>query len=112
MGLPDDEVEQLVNANARRLRSFADLNTAMLIEIVRVCRQQGFAYHDERLLKGVSGVAVPVADNSGKILGAICITAMVPILESEVIYEVVARLRREAAKIQVLLVKDVGSKSS
>lgn len=108
MVLPDDEVEQLVSANARRLRSFADLNTAMLIEIVRICRQQGFAFHDERLLKGMSGVAVPVADNSGKILGAISITAMVPILESEVIYEVVARLRREAAHIQALLVKDVG----
>ena len=108
MSLPDEEVEQIVNTNAGRLRTFADVNTKMLLEIVRLCRRQGFASHDARLLKGVSGVAVPLTNMSGEILGAISISALLPVLEQEFLYEVVARLRREAAHIQALLVKDVG----
>lgn len=108
MNLPDEEVEQLVNANASRLRTFAEVNTKMLLEIVRLCRRQGFASHDARLLKGVSGVAVPLTDASGEILGAISISALLPKLEQESLYEIVARLRREATHIQALLVKDVG----
>lgn len=108
MNLPDEEVEHLVNVNAGRLRTFAELNTKMLFEIVRLCRRQGFAAHDERLLKGVSGVAVPVTDDSGETLGAISISALVPKLEQESLYEIVARLRREASHIQTLLMKDVG----
>ncbi len=106
--LPDAEVEQIVMANARRLRTFADVNTKMLLESVRLCRQQGFASHDERLLKGVSGVAVPVTDNSGLILGAISISALLPRIEQELLYEIVAKLRREAKIIQTLIVNDVG----
>lgn len=108
MNLPDAEVEHLVDANARRLRTFAELNTQMLLEIVRLCRRQGFASHDERLLKGVSGVAVPVTDVTGETLGAISISALVPKLEQESLYEIVARLRREASHIQTMLTKDVG----
>ena len=108
MNLPDDEVEQIVMSNARRLRTFADVNTRMLLESVRMCRQQGFASHDERLLKGVSGVAVPLTDNGGLILGAISISALLPRIDQEKLYEIVAKLRREARIIQSLLLKDVG----
>ncbi len=106
--LPDAEVEQIVVANARRLRAFADVNTRMLLESVRLCREQGFASHDERLLKGVSGVAVPVTDSSGVILGALSISALLPRIEQESLYEIVAKLRREAKIIQGLIVNDVG----
>jgi DNA-binding IclR family transcriptional regulator len=106
--LLDEEVEQIVTANARRLRTFADVNTKMLLESVRLCRQQGFASHDERLLKGVSGVAVPVTDSSGLVLGAISISALTPRIEQESLYEIVAKLRREAKIIQQLIVNDLG----
>ncbi len=106
--LPDAEVEQIVMANARRLRAFAEVNTNMLLESVRLCRQQGFASHDERLLKGVSGVAVPITDNSGLILGALSISALVSRIDQEALYEIVAKLRREAKIIQTLIVNDVG----
>ena len=111
MGLTNQEVELIVSANARRMRSFADLNTSMLIEIVRLCREQGFASHDRRLLKGVSGVAVPLADAKGQVLGAISITASMPTLATEVIYEILATLRREALHIQALLGRGQGQAS-
>lgn len=108
MILPDEEVERIVVLNARRLRTFADVNTKILMETVSLCRRQGFAYHDERLIKGVSGVALPLIDGVGEILGALSISALLPKLESEVIDEIIARLRPEALHIQGLLMKDVG----
>lgn len=108
MHLPDQEIEHLVHVNAGRLRTFADVNTKMLLEIVRMCRRQGFVSHDARLLKGVSGVAVPLMDASGEILGALSVSALLPKLEPESLYDILARLRREAAHIQGLLVRDVG----
>jgi len=108
MSLPDVEVEQIVLSNARRLSTFADVNTRMLLECVRVCRLQGFASHDERLLKGVSGVAVPLRDSGGLILGALSISALLPRIQPEDLYEIVAKLRKEALIVQGLLLTDVG----
>jgi DNA-binding IclR family transcriptional regulator len=106
--LEDVEVEQIVLSNARRLRSFGDINTRMLLESVKICRERGFASHDERLLSGVSGVAVTITDGGGEVLGAISISALQPRLSNEELYEIVSKLRREAKIIQGLIGNDVG----
>lgn len=108
MSLPDEEVERIVVVNARRLRNFADVNTKTLLETVLLCRRQGFASHDERLLKGVCGVAVPLFDNVGEILGALSISALLPKLNDEAVLDIVASLRYEATHIYGLLSKDAG----
>lgn len=106
--LSDEEVSQIVTANARRIRKYADINTGILLENVNLCRQRGFAYHDHRLLNGVSGIAVPITDESGLILGAISISSFAPSIEHELTYEIVAKLRKEAKIIQSLIVTDIG----
>ena len=80
----------------------------MLLEWVQISRQQGFASHDERLLKGVSGAAVQVTDSSGTILGAISVSALVPKLDPAALSDIVSILGREARLIQGLLTKDIG----
>lgn len=106
--LEDEEVEEIVIANARRLRNFGDINTKMLLESVKICRERGFAFHDERLLAGVSGVAVTITDGSGEVLGAISISALQARLSNEELYEIVSKLRREAKIIQGLVGTDIG----
>lgn len=106
--LSDVEVEQIVLANARRLRKFGDINTKMLLESVKICRERGFAYHDERLLHGVSGVAMTVCDSDQVTLGAISISALQPRMGSEKLYAIAAKLRREVEIIQALVISDVG----
>lgn len=108
MSLEDREVEKIVTANARRFKSYAPINIQMLLEWVRIARQQGFASHDERLLKGVSGAAVQVTDSSGTILGAISVSALVSRLDPAALSDIVSMLRREARVIQGLLTKDIG----
>lgn len=108
MNLPDDEVTKIVMKNARRLRSFADMNISTLLESVKLCRSQGFASHDERILRGHSGAAVPITDVAGNILGAISITAVVPSISQEELYGIISILRKEAKNIRSLLSDDIG----
>jgi DNA-binding IclR family transcriptional regulator len=108
MNLPDNEVSNIVMKNARRLRSFADVNIATLLESVKLCRSQGFASHDERLLRGHSGAAVPIIDVAGHILGAISITVASPRISQEELYEIVSTLQKESKNIKSLLSDDIG----
>lgn len=108
MNLPDDEVAKIVMKNARRLRSFADMNISTLLESVKLSRLQGFASHDERLLRGHSGAAVPIIDEVGHILGAISITVITPSISQEKLYEIISILQKEAKNIKTLLRGDIG----
>lgn len=108
MNLPDSEVTNIVMKNVRRLRSFADMNIETLLESVKLCRSQGFASHDERLLRGHSGVAVPIIDVAGHTLGAISITSDSPRISQEKLYEIVSILQKESQNIKSLLRDDIG----
>ena len=108
MLLPDEEVSSIVMKNARRLRSFADTSVITLLESVKLCRVQGFASHDEHLLRGHSGAAVPITDAAGHVLGAISATAPLPRIPSEKLYEVVSVLQKEAKIIKSILIDDIG----
>jgi DNA-binding IclR family transcriptional regulator len=106
--LNDDEVSQVVMSNARRLRTFADVNVGMLLKQANICREQGFATHDESLLRGVSGVAICLSDSHGVVVGAISISALVPRLEKAEVTEILKALRAEARVIEKLLRHDLG----
>lgn len=108
MHLSDDEVLKIVMKNARRLRSFADTNTSTILENVKLCRSQGFASHDQRILRGHSGAAVPILDVAGNILGAISITVAAPSIPQQELYEIISILRKESKNIKTLLSSDIG----
>lgn len=108
MSLEDREMEKIVTANLRRYKSYAPVSAQMLLERVRLSRQQGFASHDERLLRGVSGAAVQVTDAGGIVLGAISVSALLPTLDDSALQNIVSRLSRETKIIQGLLTQDVG----
>jgi len=105
MLLKDDEVTDIVRKNTLRLRSFADMNIKTLLDRVKLCKIEGFAYHDESLLTGHSGAAVPISDSKGTILGAISVTAAVPCIPQEELKVIINMLKKESKKIK-LLIKD------
>ena len=63
--LPDDEIERIVSANARRLAAFGKLTVPLLLDIARQSREAGYGIHDGRMIAGVSGVGFLVHDSSG-----------------------------------------------
>lgn len=106
MLLKDDEVSEVVRKNTLRLRSFADMNIKTLLDRVKLCKMQGFAYHDESLLTGHSGAAVPISDSAGNVLGAISITATVPSIPQDELKAIISLLKKESKIIKNLIKED------
>ncbi|TPQ32959.1 IclR family transcriptional regulator [Cupriavidus pinatubonensis] len=103
MSLPDDEIERIVFANARRLFGYGKLSVPLMLEIVRASQEVGYAVHDSRLIEGVSGVGIVVHDSHGAPLGAISITALEDHLPVSRQLELLALLRKESRIIQNLV---------
>lgn len=101
--LPDDEIERIVSANARRLAAFGKLTVPLLLNIARQSREAGYGIHDGRMIDGVSGVGILVHDGSGAPLGAISVSAQADSLPLEAQREIVLILKKEARAIQNLL---------
>jgi DNA-binding IclR family transcriptional regulator len=102
-GLPDDEIERIVSANARRLAAFGKLTVPLLLDIARQSREAGYGIHDGRMIAGVSGVGILVHDSSGAPLGAISISAEADSLPLEAQRNIVLILKKESREIQNLL---------
>jgi DNA-binding IclR family transcriptional regulator len=101
--LPDDEIERIVSANARRLSAFGKLTVPLLLEIARQSRELGYGFHDGRMIPGICGVGMLVHDSSGAPLGAISISAEADSLSLETQTEIVQILKTESRAIQNLL---------
>jgi DNA-binding IclR family transcriptional regulator len=98
--LPDDEIERIVSANARRLGPYGKLTVPLLLQLVREAQEAGYASHDSRMLNGLSGVGILVRNSEGAPLGAISITAKGASLSSEERIEMMTVLNRESRILQ------------
>lgn len=58
MGLPDDEVDAIVSANALRLPRYGTLNTTRLRRMIDRSRTLGYALNSNDIIDGVSGIAI------------------------------------------------------
>ncbi|MDB5757530.1 MAG: putative regulatory protein IclR family [Burkholderia sp.] len=103
ISLPDDEIERIVSANARRLSAYGKLTVPLLLQIARESQEMGYGFHDSRMIKGVSGVGILVRDSAGAPLGAISISAKADSLPKEKQGEFVAILNKESRVLQNLI---------
>ncbi len=96
--LAPEEVESVIDANARRLE-LHHLSRDDLSERVRAARQCGYAYVPSGVRPGTSAVAVPVTAANGAPLAAVTITAMAERLSLERLPHVLALMREQAVLI-------------
>ncbi|CAL62805.1 Putative regulatory proteins IclR family [Herminiimonas arsenicoxydans] len=100
ISLPDDEIERIVSANARRLGPYGKLTVPLLLQLAREAQETGYSSHDSRMLDGLSGVGILVRNSEGAPLGAISITAKGKILSPEEKREIMTVLNRESRILQ------------
>lgn len=100
ISLPDDEIERIVSANARRLGSYGKLTVPLLLQLAREAQEAGYSFHDSRMLDGLSGVGILVRNSEGAPLGAISVTAKGKILSPEETREIMTVLNRESRILQ------------
>lgn len=75
--LPDDALRQLYqNPGAAALGdALSDRELAALLREIRACRRNGFATTNQQTEKGVSAVAVPLRDHTGRAIASMSISA-------------------------------------
>jgi DNA-binding IclR family transcriptional regulator len=103
ISLPDDEIERIVFANARRLAAFGKLTVPLLLQIVREAQEAGYASHDSRMISGISGVGILVRDSAGAPLGAISVSSRTESLSLEIQTKIMAILNKESRILQNLI---------
>jgi DNA-binding IclR family transcriptional regulator len=70
--LPDDEVERLLQKfPLQRTAKKSIVKKEDFFEYLHYIRSQGYAFDDEGTMDGVSGIAAPVYDLSGKVVGSV-----------------------------------------
>jgi DNA-binding IclR family transcriptional regulator len=74
--LPDDDVEEIIQANDRLLEQFGALTGAKLRELVESSRNRGYSLISDFAVTGVTGIGKAILDRSGYPLAAISVTTV------------------------------------
>jgi DNA-binding IclR family transcriptional regulator len=97
--LPAEEIEEVLASN-RSARERFPLEEKQLRQMIRAARQNGYTFNDERLIRGMSAVGVPVFRSDNVPVAAISVAAIPSRLEASRLKEVVAATRETAAAIE------------
>ena len=97
--MSDEEVEPIIDRNARWLRDYPGHGRAELEAAVREARRDGFALNRGGIVPGMSAVAVAALDGGGRPLVALAVAAITERLPAARIDQVVKLLKRETAAV-------------
>jgi DNA-binding IclR family transcriptional regulator len=100
--LPDTEVERLIAQHSAAREKFRFSDDMLRSEIAQA-RKVGYSHMEGHLIKGMSGVGVPIRNESGIPVASMTVAAITPRLEPPRRLEVVARLKSEAALLETEL---------
>jgi DNA-binding IclR family transcriptional regulator len=99
MGLPDEEVRQIVARSAQRLNEHR-LKPASVLANIRKARELGHGYSRGYGYPGISGLALPLRNLHGALLGAISVTAISSRMTRDHRHTVLTVLQREIDNLQ------------
>ena len=94
--LPEDEIEDGLDAVAGRLGPYPLLSPARIRDLTRETRSQGYAFNDERVIVGMSALGVPVFGGDTRPAAALSVAAITSRMGEDRRSEIVSLLRREA----------------
>ena len=74
--MPLNQVQQIYLNNHQELTSHTKINLESFLKELEEVRVNGYAVSDEELQSGVQGVACPIFDYNGKVIGSVSYTAL------------------------------------
>lgn len=107
--LPDEEIRQIVNANAPRLPEYG-LSPNSLMGQVKTTQRSGFAVRETPNLAGVRSVAQAVHNQGGIPFAALSISAISSRMNEKRVTELAAMLRSETRLIEKQLATGVDAR--
>lgn len=98
--LPDDEVEACLQANAALIAArYPHYSVPLIRTLVDEVREQGYAVNRGLVVPGSWGIAVPLRDEQGQVLGALSIAAVESRMDEERQFQLAKLLSREAKRL-------------
>jgi len=101
--LPDEEVERIADEIADVLPRYGKLNQKLLLSLVKRSRERGYVLHKLHGLGSGKAVGVPIRNQSGDPIAALSIAAITSRMGQKRCEDLVALLKKEAAKIERLI---------
>lgn len=98
--LPEDEALRIIRVLTPRYAAYPLAPVEHIIASQRLARRQGYALSDERVARGVRGVAVALKDASGSPTAAIGLAAIRQRMSHRRMSELVSLLQQEVAWIE------------
>ena len=95
MDLPDEAVDEIASANARRLPAYNGLNVPSLMRLLRRARTLGYALNDNHITPGATSVGLPIRSRFGSPFAAVSVGAISSRMTARRQREIAALLREE-----------------
>ncbi len=101
--LPDDQIEDIVAANATRFRAIGNLTVPTLMGLIRRSKELGYALNDRQETPGAISLGLAITNPYGAPYAAISIGAISSRMSAERQKEIAAVLRTEVRQLEKLL---------
>jgi DNA-binding IclR family transcriptional regulator len=100
MALPEQEVGEILAANARHFSRYANMKAQDVRAMIERARDIGYMFNDRHVTPGAMSIGLPITDPYGPPIAAISIGAITSRMEPERRQELVAILRREVKELE------------
>ena len=103
MALPDQTIDEVISANALRLRAYNNLTARSLLRIVKQSKELGYALNDAQITPGATSVGLPIRSRFDEPFLAISIGAISSRMAAKRQTDLVSLIRREVAQLEASL---------
>lgn len=94
--LPDDEISQALNTNAKALRHYPQLTLDKIWRMIAETRTNGYAFNKGQIIEGMSAIGVPIFDHLNRPTVALTCAAINSRMDDDRRDTIVALLQKEA----------------
>ena len=97
--MPPQDLPEVLDLIAPRIAEYGGLTTNLLLPMIEMARERGYACITDFAVAGVTSIGMPIFNKNGGLLGAFSVSAVTPrMLSREAL--VVQTLKREIAALQ------------
>ena len=100
MALREEEVEEILVANAKHFPRYANLQVQDVRMMIKRAHEIGYMFNDHQVTPGAMSIGLPITDPYGPPIAAISIGAITDRMELQRRQELVAVLRREVKELE------------
>ncbi len=93
--LPDEEVQEIINANKKRYLLFKNRSSNDIGALVLQSQKLGYAHSKGNVTPGATAVALPVYDDNGSVIAAISVAAIDQRMDKKRIDKIVRIIKSE-----------------